>query len=100
MVITDYAKSQLRQILYHVRCRLNNPAAARSIKQDLNETKEKLTYLAGSIKLCDNLELAEKGFRVILFRKHRYVLIYKVRGNIAFVEGICHELQNYQNLFK
>ncbi len=91
---------QMREILYHIRYRLKNPQAAKSVKKDLNETKEKLSLVAESIKLCDEPELKKYEYRVIFFQRHRYVMLYRVSGETVYVDGIYHELQNYQNLFR
>lgn len=98
--MTTRAKEHLRQILSYIRFVLKNPDAARNVKRDANETKRKLTYLAESLKLCEEPELAIQGYRVISFQKHAYVMLYRVDGNIVYVDGIYHELQNYHDLFK
>ena len=90
----------MKEILYHISCRLKNPEAARKIKQDMKETKTKLSYLAESFKLCETPELAQFGYRIIFFQRHRYIMLYRVVGKYVYVDGVFHELQNYQNLFK
>ena len=41
--------------------------------------------------------LRELGLRKISFAKHRYLLVYRVAGNRVIIEGIYHELQDYEN---
>lgn len=41
-------------------------------------------------------ELAEKQY-LISFAKHRYLLVYRVTGSRVIIEGIYHELQDYEN---
>lgn len=100
VVLTEIAKEHLRRILYYIRYVLKNPDAAKSVRQDMQETKRKLSYLVESIKLCEEPELSIHGYRVIFFQKHDYVMLYRVDGNIVYVDGIYHQLQNYQNLFR
>lgn len=100
VVVTTEAKEHLRRILSYIRFVLKNPEAAKNVRRDMDETKRKLTYLAKSLKLCEEPELAIHGYRVISFQKHDYVMLYRVDGNIVYVDGIYHELQNYRNLFK
>lgn len=52
----------LKQILYYVRHSLNNPEAAKSIQKDAREVVHKLTYLAESLKLCEEPILAKRGY--------------------------------------
>ena len=62
----------------------------------LNEEK-KLEEVAGSLKLCDNTELRKLGYRRINFMYHRYFMLYRVDGDMAIVDNIFHELQDYEN---
>lgn len=100
VIITDFAKQQIRQILYHIRYRLKNLEAAESIKQDMKETKMKLSYLAESIKLCEEPELAQFGYRIIFLQRHRYIMLYRVNRNTVYIDGVYHELQNYQEMYQ
>lgn len=90
----------LKQILYYVRHSLNNPEAAKSIQKDAREVVHKLTYLAESLKLCEEPILAKRGYRVIFFQKHHYLMMYRVEGAVVYVDAIFHKLQDYQSLFK
>ena len=37
------------------------------------------------------------GLHKIGFENHRYLLVYRVKGSQVIVEGIYHELQDYEN---
>lgn len=87
-------------MVYYVRYILKNPIAAEKVIQDAEKTMNKLTYLAESLKLCEEPELAIQGYRVIFFQKHDYVMLYRVDENTVYIDGIFHQLQNYQNIFK
>lgn len=98
--ISERAEYHLEQILIYILFKFRNPDAVKSMKRDMETTKKKLTYLAECIKLCEEPELAMQGYRVILFQKHDYLMLYRVEGNIVYVDGIYHHSQNYQSLFK
>ncbi len=34
------------------------------------------------------------------FRKHKYLMVYTLDGNRAYVEGICHDLQDYEGILR
>lgn len=87
-------------MVYYVRYILKNPIAAEKVIQDAEKTMNKLTYLAESLKLCEEPELAIQGYRVIFFQKHDYVMLYRVDENTVYIDGVFHQLQNYQNIFK
>lgn len=40
-------------------------------------------------------DLAKYGYRVIKFRKHHYYMAYRLKGNVATVDGIYHTMQNF-----
>ena len=87
-------------MVYYVRYILKNPIAAEKVIQDAEKTMNKLTYLAECLKLCEEPELAIQGYRVIFFQKHDYVMLYRVDENTVYIDGVFHQLQNYQNIFK
>lgn len=71
-----------------------------SVEKDMKETTERLSHVAGSLKLCDDKILREKGYRTIHFKHHRYFMLYKIAGKQAYVVGIYHDLQDYENAFR
>lgn len=100
VVITRSARTQLAQILRYIRQDLMNEQAARSVKEDIEDTKIRLSQVAGSFKLCDDSELRAMGYRTIHLKRHRYFMLYKVVGDIVRVDGIYHDLQDYENSLK
>ena len=72
---------------------------------ELSELAEKqydniLSYISNVLKNPQALEsdrLRELGLRKIRFAKHRYLLVYRIAGSRVIIEGIYHELQDYEN---
>lgn len=64
---------------------------------DFVHTIERLKFLAGSLSNSDDIELAKKGYKCIKFKKHRYILVYKLYGKNAIIVGIFHAKENYSN---
>lgn len=54
----------------------------------------------GSLKLCENTLLRDCGYRTIHLKRHNYFMIYRIIDNIVRVDGIYHDLQDYENYFK
>ncbi|MCM1536361.1 MAG: type II toxin-antitoxin system RelE/ParE family toxin [Clostridium sp.] len=100
VIISDFAEAQLDRIIYHVLYRLKNAQAAQGILSDFKNTKEKLSRVAGSLKLCDDPHLQASGYRIIHLAQHQYFMVYRVENNMAYVEGIYHDLQDYENLLQ
>ena len=95
VIITRSARTQFAQILRYLRRDLGNEQAARNVKEDMEETRAKLPYVADSLKLCDDL-----GYRTIHLKRHRYFLLYKIIDDIVRVDGIYHDLQDYENILR
>ncbi len=56
--------------------------------------------MAGSLKLCDDADLRALGYRTIHFRRHRYFMLYEVVDDCAYILGIYHDLQDYENILR
>lgn len=69
------------------------------ITDDANETRKELSTIAESLYYCKNPRLAKLGYRKINFRRHDFIMLYRVEGDTAYVEWIYHELQDYENKF-
>lgn len=100
VVITHDAKANLAQILHYLRQDLENEQAAQSVRDDMLETKIRLSHIAGSLKLCENPHLRDLGYRTIHLKRHNYFMLYKIIDNIVRVDGIYHDLQDYESFFK
>lgn len=96
VIISDRAQAQLDQFIFYILVKLGNEQVAQNVLNDAEETKTKLSHIAGSLKLCDNPKLRALGYRVIRFSRHRYMMVFRIDKNVVYVEGIYHELQDYE----
>lgn len=100
VIITKFAQNQLRQYLKYILEQFKSTQAAKAVKEDALETKKQLLAVSDSLKYCDDSELKDLGYKTIHFNKHNYFFVYSVRDNIAYIEAVYHDLQDYENLFK
>lgn len=98
VILSDFAKLQLDDILFYICMTLGNETAARSVLQDAENTIQKLAQVGGSLKICDEPELARYSYRKIHFSSHRYIMLYTLEGKEIHIDRIYHELEDYQNL--
>lgn len=99
VIVSPKALAQLDDFISYVHYTLLNPIAAQSILNDAKKTRETLSKVAGSLKLCDHPTLYEIGYHAIKFEKHDYAMLYRVDDETAYVDGIYHLMQDYENLF-
>lgn len=100
VVLTSQAKAHFREIIHYLHYELESRQAATNVTNDFEETIGRLSMIAGSLKLCDDEVLKTKGYRTIHFKRHKYLMIYSVNNDTAYVEGIYHDLQDYENALK
>lgn len=97
VVLTSAAKIQFRNIIHYLLYELENQQAATNVVKDFDDTISRLSHVAGSLKLCDDRILRAKGYRTIHFKKHQYLMVYTIDRSTAYIEGIYHDLQDYEN---
>lgn len=96
VIISDLAESDLDGFLEYLSNKKKSYQAARAVYADFIDTKDKLKLVAGSLKLDQDPDLSLLGYRRIRFSHHAYFMLYRVEENVAFVDRIYHESQDYQ----
>lgn len=99
VIIMPPAKRRLDMYVLYTVETLGNRQAAKAILADAKETKKRLSTAAESLKICDNPLLAKYGYRKIKFAKHKFVMLYRIQDDTVIVDGMFHELQDYEGLF-
>lgn len=100
VILSTRAQEHFREIIDYLLYKLQNRQAAVSVADDFDDTIVRLSHVAGSLKLCDDSLLRAQGYRTIHFRKHRYLMVYTIDGDKVCVEGIYHDLQDYENILR
>lgn len=97
VVVTSDAEKDLDRIIEYLLVEKKNEQAAKSVLDDFEAAKENLKHIAGSLKLCDNPKLKKLGYRRINFLSHRYFMMYRLVGQVVFIDNIFHQLQDYED---
>ena len=95
LAITLHAEELLENIIEYIAVRLKNKGAAAAVLADVDEAYNNLEEMAETFPYCEDPQLAARGFRKIILKRHEYVILYKESGDVVTVEGIFHELENY-----
>ena len=75
--LSELAEKQYDNILSYILNVLKNPQALEDVMDDFDDTVEELEKMADT--------------------RHRYLLVYRVIGSKVIIEGIYHELLDYEN---
>lgn len=95
--ITEDALEDLDNILYYILFVLKNEQAAQNVLDDFALTQDRLSRIAGTIGLCENPHLRERGYRRLEFQKHNYFIMYRLEEGTAIVDAIFHDLEDFEN---
>ena len=99
VIIMPPARRRLEMYIYYTIETLKNKPAAKAILADARDTRKRLSLTADSLRVCENPLLAKYGYRKIYFAKHRFLMIYRIQDNTVIVDGMFHELQDYEGIF-
>ena len=95
--MSDLANEQYDKFLDYIYHTLLNPQAAANLMQDFDDTIAILEKQADNFGYCKSVRLRKLGFRKIHFQRHRYLMVYRIKQDRVIVEGMYHELQDYEN---
>ncbi len=98
VIISPKALSQLSCYIDYLQYTLLNDQAAQNVWQDAMDTRECLRTAAKSLKPCTHPQLKKYEYRIINFLRHRYLMFYRIEGNVVYVDGIYHQLQESLNV--
>ena len=99
VIITPPAQRRLDMYVGYTLNTLRSKQAARAILDDARRTKSILAFTAQSNRLCEHPVLNKYGYRKMYFQRHRFVMLYRIEGNVVIVDGMYHELQDYESVF-
>ena len=99
VIITPPAKRSLDRYVRYTAVTLQNKEAAISIIEDAKNTKTRFAKIANIISPCQNPVLAQFEYRKIHFRKHAFFMVYRIEGDKAIVDGMFHDLQDFDSVF-
>lgn len=100
VIVSNTAQNAVDQFIAYLLLEKESLQAAQSVADDYEETLRRLSVIAGSLKLCDDPELASHGYKRINFKRHDYFLIYHIENDIAYVDRAFHFDQDFENAMK
>ena len=99
--ITDFANSELEEIVRYMVETLENSASAKKLLDDFSEKKSILYDNPYSYALCPIKSLQRKGYRRFIFMKN-YVALYLIdddeNNKVVTIMHIFYAKRNYEML--
>jgi plasmid stabilization system protein ParE len=97
LVILEPAQRELEEIA-EIHLRLSGPNSARNVTDLIYDTLARLEMFPLSGHPLKDRELLAIGYRYVIAGK--YICIYRLIADTAYVYHIVHGTSNYPNLFK
>ena len=98
VITTEDVQNDLDNFVYYLLSEKLNEQAAKALLEDYDETIDKLSEVAGSLKKLEDPDLCE--YRKIRLRRHDYYLLYRLKGDTAIVDRMFHDLQDLDKAMK
>lgn len=95
--ISELAEEQYDNILDYLANEKKNPQAVNGVIDDFDYAVEQLERIPDTFGYCQDVRLREMGFHKLHFRSHKYLFVYRIKGSTVIIEGMYHELQDYEN---
>lgn len=95
--ISELAEEQYNSILDYLANVKNNPQAVNGVIDDFDYAIEQLETMPDTFGFCQDKRLRSMGFHKLHFNSHRYLFVYRINGSSVIIEGMYHELQDYEN---
>ena len=100
VIFTENALEDMDSIVEYLIIHLRNKQAASHFVDSVENGKSILSNSADSFQLCLNSKLQSMGYRKLNLEKTKYFLLYRIENSAVFVDGIYHQLQDYENKIK
>lgn len=100
VIFTENAMEDMDSIVEYLLFHLRNKQAANHFIDSVENGKFVLSNSDESFQLCLNPRLRSKGYRRLNLDKTKYFLLYRTENSIVFIDGIYHQLQDYENKIK
>ena len=98
VILSENAQERYDKILYYISFKLKNEQALFAVMDDFDKAIEQLENSADVFAFCRSDRLRNLGFRKLFFDSHEYLFVYRlVDDKTVIVEGMYHELEDYEN---
>ena len=95
--LSQLAEKQYDNILGYLAYKLKNPQAVAAVIDDFDTAVSILEKSPTSFSYCQSEKLKALGLRKFHFEKHKYLFVYRIVESKVIIEGVYHELQDYEN---
>ena len=74
--------------------------AADHFYDDFEEALDRLRLNAEGYSYYEDEKMAAIGYRKIHFKNLNYKIFYRVKGDVVYIDMVCHDLQNHRKALR
>ncbi len=97
LMITERAEELLEQLVNYILYKFRNEQTARHLLDDIEQLYDRLEDNPYQFADCRDSFLKNKGCKEAVVKDMDYILIFRMEGNVVYVLGIFHQLENYKD---
>lgn len=94
LIITERAEELLEQLVNYILYKFGNEQAARHLLDGIEQLYDRLENNPYQFADCRDSFLKSKGYKEAVVKDMDYILIFRIEGNVVYVLGIFHQLEN------
>lgn len=96
LIITDRAEELLDQLVSHILFKFKNEPAAKHLLDGIERLYDRLEDNSYQFADCRDSFLKSKEYKEAVVKDMDYILIFRIDGDVVYVLGIFHQLENYK----
>ena len=97
LIITERTEELLEQLVNYILYKFRNEQAARHLLDGIEQLYDRLEDNPYQFADCRDSFLKSKGYKEPVVNDMDYILIFRIEGNVVYVLGIFHQLENYKD---
>ena len=94
--VTEKADRDLDRCVNYLLHAKKNRQAAKNLLSDYRKTLDRLSNVAGSLKIPESEALRSRNLKRLNFGKHDYFLLFRIDGEKAIVTNIFHAAEDFE----
>ncbi|MBD5137102.1 MAG: type II toxin-antitoxin system RelE/ParE family toxin [Lachnospiraceae bacterium] len=96
LIITNRAEELLDKLVNHILFKFKNEPAAKHLLDRIDQLYDRMEDNPYQFADCRDTFLKNKGYKEAVVKDMDYILIFRIDGDIVYVLGIFHQLENYK----
>ena len=95
LIITERADELLDKLVIYLLYQLKNEKAASHLLSSISKIYDRVAENPFQFPECRDIALKREKYREAVIPDMNYVVIYKINEDTVYIQGVFHDLENY-----